>query len=81
MLYIGEKDGEIQELLRSAQCGFTVEVSQAKEAASVIREVAQDECVCSRLGQQARTLFDQRFDKRYAEKAWESVIGEAIAAR
>jgi hypothetical protein len=78
MLYIGDKEGEIPQMIRSAQCGFTVEVRQSKEAASVIREVAQDEYVCSRLGHQARMLFEQRFDKRYAEKAWESVIAEAI---
>lgn len=78
MLYIGDKEGEIPQMIRDAQCGFTVEVRQSKEAASVIREAAQDEYVCSRLGHQARMLFDQRFDKRYAEKAWESIITEAI---
>lgn len=81
MLYIGDKEGEIPQVIRSAQCGFTVEVRQAKEAASLIREVAQDEYVCNRLGHQARMLFDQRFDQRHAEQAWESVIMEAITTR
>lgn len=78
MLYIGDRNGEIPRLLRSAQCGFAVEIKQAEQGASIIRDVAQDENACRSLGQRARTLFDQRFDRRFAENAWASVIAETI---
>ena len=78
MLYIGDKDGELPQLIRSAQCGFSLEVHQAQEAAAVIRKLAGDATACSPLGPQARILFDQRFEKSYAEKAWQRVIAEAM---
>ena len=81
MLYIGAGDGEIPRILRSAQCGFSVEINQAQQAASVIREVAHDEDACSSLGHRARRLFDQRFERSFAEKAWENVMTEAITKR
>jgi glycosyltransferase involved in cell wall biosynthesis len=78
MLYIGDKKGEIAQLIKSAQCGFSVEVHQAEEAAAVISRLARDVAVCSRLGSHARMLFDQRFEKFYAERAWQRVITEAM---
>ena len=78
MLYIGDKEGELPQLIRSAQCGFSVEVHQAQEAAAIISRLAGDAATCSRLGDQARILFDQRFEKSYAERAWQRVIAEAI---
>lgn len=77
MLFIGDKEGEIPKLLRRAQCGFAVEIHQAAQAASIIREVAQDQQACNSLGHRARALFDQRFEKHLAENAWESVIAKA----
>ncbi len=78
MIYIGDKEGEIPRLLRSAQCGFVVEIDQADQAASIIREVAHDQHACKSLGHRARRLFDQRFERHYAEKAWETVLAESI---
>lgn len=77
MLYVGDRDGEIPKLLKSAHCGFAVEIHQAEQAAAIIREVVQDENAWNSLGHRARTLFDQRFEKCLAEHAWESVIAEA----
>ena len=76
MLYIGDKSGEIAQIIRNAECGFTLEIGQAKEIVSVIQQLAQDEHMCSQLGCQARILFDHRFNKVYAEKAWERIIAE-----
>ena len=77
MLYIGDREGEIPQLIRSAQCGFSVEVHQAREAAAVISNLERDAATCRRLGDRARILFDDRFQKSYAENAWQRVIAEA----
>jgi colanic acid biosynthesis glycosyl transferase WcaI len=76
MLYIGDVQGEIPQLIRNARCGFSVEVNQAEQAAAVINKLAHETAVCRRLGKQARMLFDQQFDKSYAEKAWQHLITE-----
>jgi glycosyltransferase involved in cell wall biosynthesis len=78
MLYIGDKGGELPQLIESAQCGFSVEMHHAREAADVISKLARDAAAYRRLGSQARLLFDQRFERSYAAKAWVGVIAEAI---
>lgn len=78
MLYIGDKRGELPQLIGSAQCGFSVEIHDGREAADVISKLARDAAAYRRLGSHARLLFDQRFERSYAEKAWESVLAEAI---
>ncbi|MGC3973862.1 MAG: glycosyltransferase family 4 protein [Nitrospira sp.] len=77
MLYIGDGKGELPQVIGSAQCGFSVEIRQVQETADVISRLADDEVAYRRLGSQARLLFEQRFERSYAEKAWEGVISEA----
>ncbi len=73
-LFIGSKNGEIPKILCTAQCGFSIEKGQVEEASRIIRELADHQETCLRLGMHARALFDQRFDMRHAMKAWEAVI-------
>ncbi len=73
-IFIGSKHGEISDILRKAQCGFSVDKGQAEEVSRIIRELADDKEICLRLGGRARALFDQRFDTRHAMEAWEAVI-------
>jgi glycosyltransferase involved in cell wall biosynthesis len=78
MLYIGDNEGEIPQLIRSGQCGFSVEAGQGREAEAIISKLAGDSTICSRLGDRARALFDHRFQKSVAERAWQKVIAEAM---
>ena len=73
-LFIGSKKGEIPHILRTAECGFSIEIGQAEEASRIILELADHQETCLRLGMRARALFDQRFDMRHAMQAWETVI-------
>lgn len=75
-IFIGSKNGEIPDILRKAQCGFSIEIGQAEEASRIIQELAGDQATCLRLGLRARALFDQRFDMRHAMQVWEAVIVE-----
>ena len=77
MLYIGDKDGEIPQLIGRAQCGFSVQIHQAAEAAAIIADLHRDTATCRRLGDRARILFDDRFQKSYADNAWQRVLAEA----
>jgi glycosyltransferase involved in cell wall biosynthesis len=77
MLYIGTTNGEIPQLIRREQCGFSVELHHAQETADVIAGLAQDESTCRRLGNRARSLFDHRFEKSYAMENWRREIAQA----
>lgn len=74
MLYIGDTNGELPLLIQDGQCGFSVEMHHAQEAADVILALTQDAPTCRRLGQRARILFDQQFEKSYAMKYWQREI-------
>jgi glycosyltransferase involved in cell wall biosynthesis len=73
-IFIGSKTGEIPNILRKAQSGFSVEKGQTEKVSCLIRELAENQEIGLRLGKRARALFDQRFDTRHAMKAWEAVI-------
>jgi len=77
MLYIGTANGEIPQLIRREQCGFSVELHHAQETADVIAGLAQDESTCRRLGNRARSLFDHRFEKSYAMENWRREVAQA----
>jgi len=79
MLYIGNTNGEIPQLIRSEQCGFSVEMHHAQETADVIVRLTQDESTCRRLGNRARSLFDRRFEKSYAMEHWRGEIANAMS--
>jgi glycosyltransferase involved in cell wall biosynthesis len=75
-IFIGSKNGEIPQLLREAQCGFSIEIGQNEEVVRIVRELAADTETCRSIGSRARVLFDQRFDTRHAMQAWDSVIAD-----
>jgi glycosyltransferase involved in cell wall biosynthesis len=76
-LFIGNKNGEIPQILRKAQCGFLVETGDAEEASRIIRELADHKETCRDLGRRARALFDQRFDAKLAMITWETVFASS----
>lgn len=78
MLYIGDTNGEIPLLIQNGQCGFSVETHHAQAAADVIMKMTQDASTCRRLGQRARILFDQQFDKPLAMEHWQREILNAM---
>lgn len=77
-IFIGSKNGEISRILRTAQCGFSIETGEIEEASRIIRTLADDKETCIGLGIRARALFDQRFDKTHAMRAWETIIAAGM---
>lgn len=80
-LFIGDVTGEIAQLLRIGHCGYSIEVEDAAGLASKIRQIAGDHDLCRDLGRSARELFEQRFDRKLAIRAWKLLLAECGAAR
>ncbi|MEX2164522.1 MAG: glycosyltransferase family 4 protein [Sulfuricaulis sp.] len=74
VIFIGESNGEIARLIHEAECGYAVQAGDASRLTATITRLNGDPEMCGRLGENARRLFDDRFDKRLAFAAWEKVL-------
>ena len=78
ILYIGDREGEAPLLIQNAQCGFTVAPYDVQRAVDLISPLTKDPSLCRVLGNRARTLFEQRFEKSYAVGHWQQEITSAM---
>jgi glycosyltransferase involved in cell wall biosynthesis len=80
-LLIGAKDGEIARILNETEAGFVFPVGAGEALADMVAELSSDPARCLRLGRNARTVFEQRFDCDLALRAWRDLLsGLADAA-
>ncbi|CAK0748830.1 colanic acid biosynthesis glycosyl transferase WcaI [uncultured Gammaproteobacteria bacterium] len=73
-LYIGDAQGEIPTLLQSGGCGVTCAIGDGQGVARQIAAWADDRAACHQLGQAARRLFLERFDRPIALAAWRDLL-------
>ncbi|HEX2547982.1 MAG TPA: glycosyltransferase family 4 protein [Ramlibacter sp.] len=76
-LFIGDQDGEIPRVLREGDCGLSIDIGDAEGLAGAVRALADDRERCRELGQNARQLFDARFERKQAVRAWREVLQDA----
>ena len=74
ILFMGSPTGEIAQILREHQCGYTVGVGETEQAVTIITRLAGDEAECRRLGQAARAALEQHYDKHAAFRAWDETL-------
>lgn len=74
VLYVGDPNGEIGSIIRSADCGFCVGVGEAVPAAEFLRALSSNPARAEQLGRNARWIFDERYDRRFALASWRRVI-------
>jgi glycosyltransferase involved in cell wall biosynthesis len=74
VLYLGDKDGEIPRLLRLHQCGMTLAEGDSQGIVEVIKRLAETSEERLQFGRNARTLFEQRFEKALALQEWRRVL-------
>jgi glycosyltransferase involved in cell wall biosynthesis len=79
-LFIGDRNGEIPRLLAREECGMTVPPHDTGEFAAQILRLAADRALCAQMGQRARKLFEQRFDKKHAVCRWERMLADIAAS-
>ncbi len=73
-LFIGDPDGEIPQILREENCGHTCAVGDVEGVKEVIEDLASNPGLCTRLGSNARSAFERRFERMIALKAWADTI-------
>ena len=71
VLVVGDPDGEIGRLVRCADCGLVVGVGDGARLAESIVALHEDPGRCAAMGARGRALFDARYTKRQAIRAWE----------
>ena len=77
VLYVGDVRGEMARLVEESGCGYAFAVGDDAGLAACIRVLSGDPARVSRLGDAARALFDQRFERRLAMCAWRAVLAAA----
>ncbi|MCW5700429.1 MAG: hypothetical protein KIT00_11370, partial [Rhodospirillales bacterium] len=73
-IYIGDPDGEIPRVLKEFQLGMTVPPDDADGLVRVLTDLAGDPERCHSMGQRARTVFEQRYDKDIAISSWKELL-------
>lgn len=73
-VFIGDPNGEIARLLQEGQCGYAVAQGDAATLVKQLQGLADDASLCERMGRSARAMFERRFDKPIAMKAWRELL-------
>jgi colanic acid biosynthesis glycosyl transferase WcaI len=76
-VFIGAAKGEIAAIQNQAGCGFTVQTGDGAALVERIRNLAINPSLCRELGLNARAIFEQRFERRLALKAWSELLRPA----
>jgi glycosyltransferase involved in cell wall biosynthesis len=74
ILYIGNPDGDVARLVHETGSGAVISPGDATGLASQIRRLDEDGDLCGHMGQKARALFEQRFERRLALSAWKQLL-------
>ena len=80
VLAVSGRSNEVSEIVQSAQCGFVIRT--AEELVGAIEALMADPGMCEEMGQRARTVFEERFERRSATarigEVFERVVMEGV---
>jgi glycosyltransferase involved in cell wall biosynthesis len=73
-IFIGDPDGEIGRILSATGTGLVVAEGDGAALAQAIDRLARDQRLADNMGNQARALFEERYDLAFAVAAWDDAI-------
>ena len=73
-LFIGDANGEIATVLKSAGCGLTVAQGDGDALAGAVLGLAANPERCKAMGARARALFERDYDKPIAVEKWRKLL-------
>jgi glycosyltransferase involved in cell wall biosynthesis len=79
-IFIGDAEGEIGTLVREARCGVVVAPGDSRGLAREIVRLRDDPERRRTMGDNARRLFERRFDFPHALARWNEVLEDATSA-
>ncbi len=74
VLYIGDPEGDIVTIIQRANCGVAISEGDAGSLAAQIRRLDSAYDLCLDMGRNARAVFDQRFERRWALSTWKQLL-------
>jgi len=74
VIFIGDPEGEIGGIVRTARCGAAVRPRESTELAKWVLTLRSDSRMRREWGQNARCLIDENFSRKRAMKLWRSVL-------
>jgi colanic acid biosynthesis glycosyl transferase WcaI len=77
--FVGDVSGEIATVLRIGDCGRSIPPGDDERLAHVILDLAHDPELRTRLGRNARTLFETHYTEARGTTAWQRVLNEIAA--
>lgn len=80
-IFIGDEEGEIARILRRHKCGLTVPVNDSAALMNSITSLSGDMQLACDMGDRARKLFDERYDRTAALNVWKEVIDSQLGMK
>ena len=78
-MFIGDADGEIAREVARGNCRVAVGPDDAPGLANAIERLRDEPGTCSRMGANARAMFDSEFAQGIAFGKWRAVLAEVRA--
>ena len=79
-IFIGDAEGEIGSVVRTAECGMSVQQGDGAELAAAITALRDDSALRERMGANARRVFEERYDRAIAVEEWRRLLREVAGA-
>ncbi|NOY73332.1 MAG: glycosyltransferase family 4 protein [Gammaproteobacteria bacterium] len=73
-LFIGDKKGEVGRIVTRDKIGKVVTIGDSETLSTAILELKNDQTQCETMGIKARTIFEERYDKKVAMKKWKALL-------
>ena len=74
ILYIGDQEGEIPNILHSYQCGMTIAEKDSNGLMTSIKQLYENPEDCQKLGLNVRNTFEKLFNKPLALASWREIL-------
>ena len=79
-IFIGHPSGEVAQILKEIDCGFTVASPNARQLQYRILQLAGSPQLSAIMGARARAAFEQRWNKDIGVRSWERLLSEVSSA-
>ena len=80
-IFIGDPEGEIGSVVREADCGICVKQGDVAGLVEAIMALRDDRQLRERMGNNARRMFEERYERAIAVGQWRRLLDDLTGAR
>jgi glycosyltransferase involved in cell wall biosynthesis len=74
ILFVGHPQGELTQLLEESEAGLSFPVGSGERLANAITDLADNPAAAKRMGERARSLWNERFRRDQAHESWKDLL-------